>query len=189
MKLVVGLGNPEDKYAGTRHNLGFEVVDRLVLSIKYQGSWETRTQFKSQICNLQTTPYNLILCKPQTYMNMSGMAVAKIARFFKIKLEDIVIIHDDLDLPLGQVKIRLGGSAAGHHGVESVISHLGSDKFIRIRLGIGNLKTQLGERKASSFNAEKYVLERFLPGERHGVKAMIKKTVEAVKALIDTTEP
>lgn len=170
MKLIVGLGNPEERYIGTRHNLGFEVVDRLVSSIKYPVLWEEEKKFKSQIARISQ---DLSVIKPQTYMNMSGLAVSKIASFYKISPEDIIIIHDDLDLPLGHIKVRLGGAHAGHHGVESVIKYLGTDKFIRVRCGIG-----------PSANAEKFVLSTFLPSEKHHVRRMIKKAVESIEDMV-----
>lgn len=173
MKLIVGLGNPEERYAGTRHNLGFEVVDKLGKSVKGSGeSWQYQEKFKSEVC---ASRFPLILAKPQTYMNMSGLAVSKIASFYKISPEDIIIIHDELDLPLGHIKLRLGGAGAGHHGVESVIKYLGTDKFIRVRCGIG----------VQHFNAEHFVLEAFMPSEKQEVRRMIKKAVEAIQLLLD----
>lgn len=171
MKLIVGLGNPEERYAGTRHNLGFEVVDKLGKRVKGEGeSWQYQEKFKSEVC---ASCFPLILAKPQTYMNMSGLAVSKIASFYKISPEDIIIIHDELDLPLGHIKVRLGGAHAGHHGVESVIKYLGTDKFIRVRCGIG-----------PSANAEKFVLSTFLPSEKHHVRRMIKKAVETIEDMV-----
>lgn len=185
MKLIVGLGNPGEKYAGIRHNLGFTVVDKLV--DRLQGtvdSWEKSNKFKSLICNLKAETYNLILAKPQTYMNKSGLAVALMAEYYKIAPENIVVVHDELDLPLGKIKVRLGGAAAGHHGVESVIKELGTDKFVRIRLGIGNLKTQSAERKAIHVSAEKFVLAPFLHSEKSQVKHMVKKALKALDLLL-----
>lgn len=187
MFLIVGLGNPEDKYKDTRHNLGFEAVEELGKRMG-GGAWEVEKKFKSEILkiayNLQPISYNLILAKPQTYMNNSGIAVTLIANYFKIRPEDIIILHDDLDLPLGKIKIRLGGAAAGHHGVESIISHLGTDKFIRIRMGIGNLRSISGEHHTGSFNAESFVINKFLPSEKSKVKKMMKQAVKAFELLL-----
>ena len=132
MFLIAGLGNPGDKYTGTRHNLGFEVVNELRRKMDLP-QFETDKKFKSEISKNS----GLILIKPLTFMNMSGMAISAVAEYFKVEPEEVIIIHDELDLPLGHIKIRLGGSDAGHHGVESVIKILGSDQFIRLRLGIG----------------------------------------------------
>lgn len=184
MKLIVGLGNPEDKYAGTRHNLGFELIDKYIahtLPVNESDKfWSPDKKFKSEIGKIG----DLILAKPQTYMNHSGLAVKSIADYYKISSEDIIIIHDDLDLPLGHLKIRLGGSAAGHHGVESIIESLGTDKFIRLRLGIGNLKTRSGEHKQISFSAERFVLQPFAQKEHSAVKRMIKRSLLAVNCLL-----
>lgn len=179
MKLIAGLGNPEDKYSGTRHNLGFDVLDELSKKLNLI-DWSLEERLKAQIVKAP----ELILAKPQTYMNNSGMAIANITNYFKILAEDVIVVHDELDLPLGHIKIRLGGAAAGHHGVESVIGALGTDQFIRVRLGIGNLKTLGGERGRIHFNAEHYVLERFLPGEKHVVKKMIKRALEALDLIL-----
>ncbi len=194
MILIVGLGNPGDKYADTRHNLGFDVVDELRRKIasSVQGigySWEYKEKFKSEIIQLNYTlnanDYTLILARPQTFMNKSGMAVSKVAAFFKIKPKDIVIVHDELDLLLGHMKIRLGGSDAGHHGLESIIESLGTDKFIRVRLGIGAEKTLSGEHKEVAFNAEHFVMEPFLPQERHNVKHVTKLALKALDVILE----
>lgn len=189
MFLLVGLGNPEDKYANTRHNLGFEVIEELASklgeSVKGKGErWENKKEFKAQILKLDFTlnasPFTLTLAKPQTYMNLSGMAVSLISKYYKISNTGIVVVHDDLDLPLGKIKVRLGGSAAGHHGVESIINSLGTDKFVRIRLGIGNLSSQSSERGGQSVNIERFVLEPFMRSEKSTVKRMVKQAVKAL---------
>ncbi|MBI2593289.1 peptidyl-tRNA hydrolase [Candidatus Daviesbacteria bacterium] len=153
MKLIVGLGNPGDKFINTRHNIGFEVVDALARKLGEGGkgkgeSWEHREKFKAEIIkidyNLKPTTYNLILAKPKTFMNLSGMAVSQIASYYKIKPDEIIVIHDELDLPLGHIKIRVGGS-----------------------------------------DAEKFVVEQFLPNEKSKVKAMIKRAVKAVEAILE----
>ncbi len=187
MKLIVGLGNPEQKigerYAHTRHNLGFEVLEHFRKKLNL-GEWELNNKFKAELVKMDG---DLLLVRPQTYMNNSGMAVSALANFYKIKPEDVVVIHDEMDLPLGQIKIRLGGAAAGHHGVESIISLLGNDKFIRIRLGIGNLHTQGAEKRGGEhFNTEHFVLEPFLPGERSKVKHMLKQAIQALELLLNS---
>lgn len=170
MKLIVGLGNPGDKYFHTRHNLGFAVLDKMAPDV----NWSEEKRFKSIICKLSK---DLLLIKPQTYMNNSGMAVSLLVNFYKVKPEDIIIIHDDLDLKLGKIKVRIGGSAAGHHGVESIISALGTDQFIRVRLGIGNLQVHS--------NVEKFVVEPFMPNEKSIVKRMLKKASAALELILD----
>src|SRR3989344_8892491 len=183
MKLIIGLGNPGEKYLKTRHNLGFEVVDKYVSSIKYKVSWEEEKKFKANIAKI--TP-DLWLIKPQTYMNNSGQAVVALADYFKITSpEDITIIHDDLDLALGKIKVRMGGAAGGHHGGESIINSLASDKFVRVRLGIGNERSHSGEHKRIAFNAEHFVLETFIPNERSKVKHMVKQATHALEILLE----
>lgn len=180
MKLIVGLGNPEDKYAGTRHNLGFDVLDELTKKFNLV-DWIKEEKFKSELIKAP----ELILVKPQTYVNKTGIAVSSLASYYKIPSTDIIVVHDDLDLPLGKIKVRMGGAAAGHHGVESVIEALGTDQFIRVRLGIGNLKSQSGEHKTIHFNAEHFVLEPFIHNEKSKVKHMIKQAVKAMELLLE----
>src|SRR5258708_5217546 len=128
MKLIVGLGNPEDKYMGTRHNLGFLVLDELRRKLNAQ-DWELQAKFKAEILKLGP---DLLLLRPETYMNHSGIAITKVANFYKVSPENILVVHDELDLPLGHMKFRIGGGASGHHGVESVIKELGTDSFGRL---------------------------------------------------------
>lgn len=180
MFLIVGLGNPGEKFVNTRHNLGYEIADELRRKLGLP-DFESNKKFKAEI----SINSGLILIKPLTFMNMSGMAVSAVAQYFKIEPEEIIVIHDELDLPLGHIKIRMGGSDAGHHGIESVIKLLGSEQFIRVRLGIGNWHAVSGEHKHASFNAEKFVIEKFLPGERSKVKALGKRTVKAVEAILE----
>ncbi|MBI2596552.1 aminoacyl-tRNA hydrolase [Candidatus Daviesbacteria bacterium] len=181
MKLIVGLGNPGVKYQKVRHNLGFEVVDKYVSSILYKVLWEYNEKLKSEIIKTG----DLIFAKPQTSMNNSGMAVRLLTTYYKLPSADVMVIHDELDLPLGKIKIRMGGAAAGHHGVESIISGLNTDQFIRVRLGIGNLRTQSGEYKGQTISTEKFVLEPFLPQEKSQVKHMLKQTVKAIQILLE----
>ncbi len=168
MKLIIGLGNPGDQYKNVRHNLGFMVLDKMITN------WEDNKKLKSQITKIN----DLIFAKPQTYMNNSGMAVKLLMDYFKVPAEDIIIIHDDMDLPLGKIKIRLGGSAAGHHGVESIIKDLGTDQFIRVRLGIEPSEVFIRQ-------PEKFVLEPFIQKEKPEVKHMIKQAIKALNLLLE----
>lgn len=179
MKLVVGLGNPGEKYAQVRHNLGFEALEEFRKKGNL-GDWGIEGKFKSEIVKKD----QIILARPQTYMNNSGMAVRQLADYYKLAPEDLIVVYDELDLPLGKIKVRLGGAAAGHHGVESIIKFVGTDQFIRVRLGIGNLKTQSGEHKAVHISAEKFVLEPFLHSEKSKVKHMLKQAVKALQILL-----
>ena len=192
MKLVVGLGNPvlrqaqdKDKYSRTRHNLGFMVLDKIA-----DGPWNNETKFKAEVCILKSE--DIILVKPQTYMNNSGMSVKLVADYYKIFPKDIIVVYDELDLPLGKIKVRLGGAAAGHHGVESIIKVLGTDKFIRVRLGIGPSTLQHVQgrteqsRSATGSGSEKFVMEPFLPQEKSTVKHMIKQAIALLHKGITT---
>lgn len=180
MKLIVGLGNPGTRYASVRHNLGFIVVDEFIKKIDV-GEWRMEEKFKSEIIRT----HDLLLVKPQTYMNKSGLAVKLLAAYYKLPATNLIVIHDELDLPLGKIKVRIGGAAAGHHGVESITNAIGTDKFIRIRIGIGNLRTQSGERKGQTISAEKFVLEPFLHSEKSQVKHMIKQALKAINLLLE----
>ncbi len=181
--LIVGLGNPGTKYEGTRHNLGFLVLEEFAQKLTGpEVEWEENAKFKAEILNIGP---NLTLLRPQTFMNLSGTAVAEFVRYFKLDPEEVIVVHDDLDLPLGKIKIREGGSAAGHHGVESIIKDLKSDHFVRLRLGIGNVHTLGGERGDKHFDAEHFVVESFLAEEKAKVKHMVKQAVEALRLVID----
>lgn len=189
MKLVVGLGNPGEKYQNVRHNLGFMALDEYVKKVdsgpaspaERGEQWTADSKLKVEIIKNK----DLIFAKPLTFMNNSGMAVRLLVDYYKIEPADVIIIHDELDLPLGKIKVRMGGAAAGHHGVESIIKALDTDKFIRVRLGIGNLKTKSAERKAIHVSAEKFVLEPFMHSEKSPVKHMLKAVIKALQILID----
>lgn len=131
MKLIVGLGNPEKKYEKNRHNVGYIILNKYAKSLGLE--WENNTKFESDI----VTQKDFILCKPLTFMNNSGRAVSQILGFYKIDPKDLIIIHDDVDLPFGVVKKKIGSGSAGHHGVESIIESIGTQDFWRIRFGVG----------------------------------------------------
>lgn len=182
MKLIVGLGNPGEKYEKTRHNVGFMVVEELLreLAPAEKTRWQKAPGIKAEIAKAG----DLILAKPQTMMNASGYAVAKLLSNLAIKqLSDLWVVHDDLDLPLGKIKIRVGGGTAGHHGLESIVKHLGTTDFIRFRLGIGKPqghdeweKTNVRRQKVES-----YVLNEFLPHEQVEAKKMVAKAIKAIE--------
>ncbi len=186
MKLIIGLGNPGEEHTGTRHNFGFETIDTLAKKL-HASEFTFEKKFKSEITSYQLPATNdqLLFVKPQTFMNNSGIAVSLLKSFYKVASEDILIIHDELDLPLGKMKLRLGGAAAGHHGVESVIKELGTDQFARLRLGIGTTQAFRGEHHRTSFNAEHFVIDLFDESDRPVVKRMIKKAIEVVKIYIE----
>jgi peptidyl-tRNA hydrolase, PTH1 family len=134
MKLIVGLGNPGKEYENTRHNAGFIALD--ILCAKLSGSFSVSKKFNALIAETKIGREKVFLLKPQTYMNESGMSVRAVLDFYKIGRENVIIFHDDKDIAIGVYKIQSGRSSAGHNGVKSIIEHLGTQEFIRVRLGI-----------------------------------------------------
>jgi PTH1 family peptidyl-tRNA hydrolase len=151
--LVVGLGNPGRRYASTRHNLGYGVVDRIAAALRAR--W--RDKFAGQVGEARDGARRLVLLKPETYMNESGRSVGPAARFFKIPPERVVIVHDELDLELGDIRAKSGGGLAGHNGLRSVADGLGTPDFLRVRIGIG--RPERGER----LPVAEWVLRPFAP--------------------------
>lgn len=191
MKLIVGLGNPGAKYEKTRHNLGFSVVDAFFknfASVK-DTKWDDSRKFLSDIADLRWQPKigkeeKIILAKPKTFMNNSGLAVKKIMDFYKIEVSDLWIIHDEIDISLGNMKIRLGGSSAGHRGVESVIKHIKSEKFWRFRMGIGKDQAKKpGKQKVKP--TDTLVLGEFTMGEKGKARKSVKRGAEAVESALE----
>jgi len=192
MKLIVGLGNPGEKYEGTRHNSGFMVIDHFLKSFQdaKNSLWENSPKFKSDIAKIEWQPKHgelekVILAKAKTYMNNSGLAIRLISDFYKISPNDIWIIHDDIDLPLGNMKIRLGGASAGHHGVESVREHLTTDKFWRFRMGIGKENQNAKIKNQKLRGVDDFVLGHFSGAERGKVKKLIKRGVKAIETALE----
>lgn len=178
MKLIVGLGNPGEKYEDTKHNLGFVVLDTLLqkLTPVEKTAWKENKKFNSLMAKVN----DLILSKPQTFMNASGMAVSKIAKYYHIEPAEIWVIHDEIDLPLEAIRIIKGRGAAGHRGVESIIKELGTTDFVRFRLGIGH--PGLG---SSDKEVERYVLASFGRGGKSKARRMVKKAVKAIGVALE----
>ena len=170
MKLVVGLGNPGAKYQNNRHNAGFMVVDDFAtsegLEWKYNKDW---------ICHFAKTS-EYILVKPSTYMNESGEAVRAIANYFSVVSKDIIVVHDEVDLEFGKIRLTFNGSSAGHHGVESVNKSLGIQDFARLRVGVG--KPEVGD-------VSKYVLDDFTKDETIKLAEIKAKCLEALRSYLD----
>ncbi len=190
MKILVGLGNPGEKYEGTRHNIGFATLDHLLKKYEKvdQSVWEDNKKTKSQIKKLTIGEFPVILAKPQTFMNNSGMALSLLTQYFKVKPEEVIIVHDDLDLPLGKIQIRFGGGSAGHNGIESVIEALKTDKFTRIRMGIGHPKTRIKNKELrikSDDTVSNYVVSHFSEGEHKDVRNMIKHVQKNLELLLE----
>ena len=179
MFLLAGLGNPGSKYAGTRHNIGFVMLD--YLASKYN---VTFVDSKYQASQVKTVLWHasLILLKPETYMNLSGTAVAAMANFFKIENTNIFVVHDDLDLELGRIRISAGGGDGGHKGIRSIISSLGTKEFTRLRIGIGRPALPIPPERyvLSKFDAEELALiEQQLPLAEEGLQLLVKEGVTA----------
>ncbi len=194
MKIIVGLGNPGEKYEKTRHNLGFVVLDHFLKSFEpvREGDWAESKKFKSDVAQILWQPKSgkeeqVLLIKPRTYMNNSGMAVKAVKDFYKAQDSDIWVVHDDVDLALGLMKIRLGGASAGHRGVDSIIESLGSDKFWRFRLGIGHPRQNPKEGgKAIYFRGvDDYVLGEMAGQDWSKAKVLVKKAVEAIETALE----
>ncbi len=173
MKLIVGLGNPGGKYEDTRHNVGFMVVDALAAKC---GIAFTATKFEGDFGQGAVKGEKAALLKPQTFMNCSGDSVGPAARFYKVYGDDLIVVHDELDLPLGRLQVRKGGGTGGHHGLDSIVDRLGTDDFIRVRLGIGKPETR--ERVVG------HVLGGFSKDEAPLWEEVAKKAVLAVETII-----
>lgn len=188
MKIIVGLGNPGEKYEGTRHNIGFAALDNLLKKYEpvNQSIWEDNKKTKSHIKKLSIGEFPVLLAKPQTFMNNSGMALSLLTQYFKVKPEEVIIIHDDLDLPLGKLQIRFGGGSAGHNGIESVIEALKTDKFTRIRMGIGHPRGRNPIDEVRSHDSvSNYVVSHFSEGEHKDVRNMIKHVQKNLELLLE----
>jgi len=166
MKLVVGLGNPEEKYANSRHNVGFVVLDSLASRLGYPG-FDKSSRFKSDVI----IDRDIILAKPRTYMNSSGVAAKALSNFFKIRPGDIYVVHDDLDIVLGEYKIQLGVGPRLHNGVSSTEEKLGEKDFWRVRVGIDNREVD------NRIIGEDYVLQQFTDKEQKKLQEVIQKLV------------
>ncbi len=173
--LLVGLGNVGREYDGTRHNIGFEVVDALASS---QGidSWADKKDLKAVVATGNVGDTRVILCKPTTFMNLSGEAVQAVSHFYKIELPQIVVIHDELDIDFGQIRTRMGGSDAGHNGVKSLIQHLGAD-FGRVRVGVG-------PKTPAEMDSADFVLAKFSIEEQAQIKNLLQESTAILTEFI-----
>jgi PTH1 family peptidyl-tRNA hydrolase len=168
VKLVVGLGNPGTKYQGTRHNIGFELVDRLA---RGGSSSSFSRKFEGQAAEIEIDYRRVMLLKPETFMNLSGRCVGQAVRFLKLPLAEILVVCDDLSLPLGKLRLRSAGSDGGQKGLRDITSHLGSDQFSRLRIGIGDQEQA---------DAADFVLSRFRASERPAIDDALILASQAV---------
>ena len=176
MKLVVGLGNPGRAYANSRHNVGFHCVNAFA---RAYGILLDQRKSKSRVGLGKVGSVKTILAKPRTFMNLSGQAVGALLRRFDIALADLLVIYDDLDLPLGTIRLRERGSAGGHNGMKSIIAHLKSQDFLRLRVGIAPLEPQAGTTKTPD-----YVLGDFTRREREVMRETYARAVEAIYCVL-----
>ncbi|MGI8403470.1 MAG: aminoacyl-tRNA hydrolase [Thermomicrobiales bacterium] len=167
VQIIVGLGNPGARYADTRHNAGFFVVDELARRLRATGP---RTRFKAEIAEVRDGDRRFILVKPQTFMNESGLALREVVNWYRVPLDHVLIVVDDLDQPFGQLRLRAKGSAGGHNGLKSIFQHLATQDIARLRIGIGRGVNQ----------TITHVLSRFSPEERAELDDVVRAAADAV---------
>ena len=182
MELIVGFGNPGAVYTRNRHNIGFMCLNRFA---RKHGIRFTRKQGQARIGEGEINGMKLILARPQTMMNLSGQSVSRLVKRFNIKPEDLIIIHDDLDLPLGKIRIRQGGRPGGHKGIESTIACLGTGNFIRVRVGIGRPALMDSADMDRDSGVISHVLSDFDTSENKIVAEVMNKVNEAILCLIN----
>lgn len=173
-KLIIGLGNPGEEYKNHRHNIGFIIIDKLAqnLSLKFDNNKKKSLFTRTKLNNI-----DLILLKPQTFMNLSGESAIYISKFFNVKTEDIIVVYDDMDIPFGTFRIKKGGSSGGHNGIKSLIAQLQTDDFIRVRVGIG--------RPSFGKKVNDYVLSSFSKSERENIDNDLgENVIEAIKTIL-----
>jgi peptidyl-tRNA hydrolase, PTH1 family len=171
--LIVGLGNPGREYSGTRHNVGFMAIDCLCQDL---GIRITRMQSRALVGNGLLEGNKVILAKPQTFMNLSGQAVSGLVKFYKVELEELIVIHDDIDLPLGTIRLKPSGGSAGQKGLASTMDYLGTNGIPRLRIGLG--------RPPGRMEAADYVLQNFAAGEREILTEVLDRVAKAVQVFI-----
>ncbi|MDB6015563.1 MAG: pth [Pedosphaera sp.] len=176
VRLIVGLGNPGAKYARTRHNVGFQLVERL--AERWRASWTVEKKFQSAVARVERNGLVIFLCRPQTFMNASGEAVGPLAAYYRVPLSQVMVAVDDADLPMGEIRLRERGSSGGHHGLESIEQHVGTRDFARLRIGIG--RTADGRREITDF-----VLAPFSATETVLVDRVLAAAVLQVECWLD----
>ncbi len=172
MKIVAGLGNPGAQYANTPHSVGFEVVDALAAAAG--AAWDERRQFKCLMARVSIAGQPVLLVKPQTFMNLSGESVAPVVKYHNATAADLLVVHDDIDLPLGRMRIRKGGSCGGHNGVRNIIERIGTQDFARLKLGVGKDRS----------NVVGFVLGKFHPDARKVMDLVVAEAAKAVSAVV-----
>jgi PTH1 family peptidyl-tRNA hydrolase len=171
--LLIGLGNPGREYADTRHNFGFMLVDRLAVRLNARGM---KVQSKAIVTNASYEERKLILAKPQTYMNLSGQSVQGLVHFYKLPMNNVMILSDDLDIPFGTIRIRASGGPGGQRGLSSILERLGTKEVPRLRLGIG--------RPPGRMDASNYVLQNFSKSDMRAISEILDRAADAVLAFV-----
>jgi PTH1 family peptidyl-tRNA hydrolase len=185
VRLVVGLGNPGQKYAGNRHNVGFMLVDHLAARF---GAGAFREKFSGAFTRL-SQPADAVLLKPLTFMNLSGESVQQAMQFFRVELADVLVAHDELDLPFGECRLKHGGGAAGHNGLKSIMQHCGGEGFSRLRIGIGRPRGDGVSHVLGDFSAaERAALEDVLQTAALGVETVLTKGIAQAMNTFNTRE-
>jgi peptidyl-tRNA hydrolase, PTH1 family len=180
MKLIIGLGNPGRHYVNNRHNVGFKCVD---LFAREHGISLTQRGARSKLGTGEVANTRIVLAKPQTFMNLSGEAVSALVRRYKLSSQDILVIYNDLDLPLGKIRIRERGSSGGHNGLKSIISHLGTQDFPRIRVGIGPAEGS-NSTAAPEVDAIEHVLSDFTDAEKTVMREVYVRVAAAIECVL-----
>ncbi|MBI2677042.1 MAG: aminoacyl-tRNA hydrolase [Candidatus Yanofskybacteria bacterium] len=187
MYLIIGLGNPDKEYGETRHNIGFMFLDMLAKNIK-ASDFALEKKLLAETATGKFNNQKVVLAKPQTYVNKSGEAVKKLKLFYKVPTENIVIVHDDLDVPFGSTKLTPGSGSGGHKGVQSIISQLKTENIKRLKIGLANSKLKLARNQKSDQKRKEmiggFVLSKFTPGEKEQIKKIIKEGAEKLKQVI-----
>lgn len=178
MKVIAGLGNPGAQYANTPHSIGFEVVDAIAREIGAE--WKASASFKGELATGMFAGQKVLLLKPMTYMNLSGDSVAPVVRYHNATPADLLVISDDIDLPVGRLRVRVGGSAGGHNGLKSIIERVGTPAFTRLRVGVGRDTHDRSE-------VIGHVLGKFDPATRAVMDQVVPAAVKAAAAIISTT--
>jgi len=175
LHLIVGLGNPGAEYTKTRHNAGFLLVEKL--AARWQVDWKNARKLNARMARTERDGRRVLLCQPQTFMNASGEAVGALVNFYQLPLKQLLVVVDDADLPLGEIRLRAGGSSGGHHGLESIEQHLDSREFARLRLGIG--------RRDGAREITDYVLSRFDPAETVLMKKVLDRAASQAECWLN----
>ena len=175
LHLIVGLGNPGAEYVQTRHNAGFLLVEKL--ASRWKSDWVNERKFDARTARADRSGKRVLLCEPQTFMNLSGEAVGALVNFYQLPLKQILVVMDDADLPAGEIRLRPGGSSGGHHGLESIEQHLASREFARLRIGIG--------RKGGVREITNYVLGKFDSNESELLKKVLERATDQVEAWLE----